>query len=288
MPAGPKAIRTATVCVATLVSACASAEGIDTEHLFGFMIGTDVGGLGERELQSRTTGRFSKDGGHYRAINHELELEFVPVRNLRIELGSSLAAHDISGVAGLEDRNQLVWQGASIDLRYRVLDRNTTPMGLTVAVEGHLNRIQENSAAAVRNYGTEFTLAFDRELVPNLAVAALNLTYQPEWTRFSGVGLSEQESTIGAAFGIMAQIAPGVLVGGETRYVRKYEGIGLQEFAGEAVFVGPTAYFQLSKRSRLTAAWSFQAWGRSPQSAMALDLLNFERSQARLVFGVNF
>jgi hypothetical protein len=78
------------------------------------------------------------------------------------------------------------------------------------------------------------------------------------------------------------------LWGGETRYLRKYEGIGLQEFAGHAVFVGPTAYFKLSENSRLTLAWSLQAWGRSARSTPALDLIDFERQQARLVFGVNF
>ena len=140
----------------------------------------------------------------------------------------------------------------------------------------------------VRNYGTEFTLAFDREMVPNIAVAALNLIYQPEWTRLVGTGAAEQESTIGAAFGVMAQIRPGVFFGGEARYLRQYEGIGLEEFAGQALFVGPTAYFQLSERSRLTASWSVQAWGRPAGSTAALDLVNFERHQARLVFGVNF
>jgi len=64
--------------------------GIDTEHLFGFLIGTDVGTAGEREFQSQTTGRFSKNGGRYRAINQELELEFVPVNNFRIEVGKRL------------------------------------------------------------------------------------------------------------------------------------------------------------------------------------------------------
>jgi hypothetical protein len=286
MPAGAQAFWTAIVCVATLVSA--SAEGIDTEHLFGFMIGTDVGRVGEREFQSRTTGQFSKSGGHYRAINQELELEFVPVKNFRIEVGGSFAAHDIGSVPGLEDRRQFAWQGISIDLRYRLLDRDTAPVGLTFAAESRLSRIQETSAAVVRNYGTELTVAFDRELIPNFAVAALNLFYQPEWTRFSGTGATEQESTIGAAFAVMAQMRPGIFVGVETRYLRKYEGIGLQDFSGQALFVGPTAYLQLSERSRLTAAWSFQAWGRSPHSSVALDLSNFERHQARLIFGFNF
>jgi hypothetical protein len=252
------------------------------------MIGTDVGNPGEREFQSQTTGRFSKSGGRYRAVGQEFELEFVPAKDFRIEIGSAFAAHDINGVPDFEDRRQLAWQGVSVDLRYRFLDRDTAPLGLTFALESHADRIDETTAAAVRNYGTSFTLAFDRELIPNFAVAAVNLIYRPEWTRLVGTGAAEQESTIGAAFAVMAQMRPGFLVGGEARYLRKYEGIALQEFSGEALFVGPTAYFQLSERSRLTLAWSFQAWGRSARSSAALDLADFERHQARLVFGVNF
>jgi len=288
MPFDAKAFRTAIVCFSTLLANCVHAEGIDTEHIFGFMIGTDVGNPGEREFQSQTTGRFSKSGGRYRAVGQEFELEFVPAKDFRIEIGSAFAAHDINGVPDFEDRRQLAWQGVSVDLRYRFLDRDTAPLGLTFALESHADRIDETTAAAVQNYGTSFTLAFDRELIPNFAVAAVNLIYRPEWTRLVGTGAAEQESTIGAAFAVMAQMRPGFLVGGEARYLRKYEGIALQEFSGEALFVGPTAYFQLSERSRLTLAWSFQAWGRSARSSAALDLADFERHQARLVFGVNF
>ena len=81
-------------------SVCAHAEGIDTEHLFGFMIGTDVGNVGEREFQSQTTGRFGKDGGRYRAVGQEFELEFVPVKNFRVEIGSAFAGHDIRARSG--------------------------------------------------------------------------------------------------------------------------------------------------------------------------------------------
>jgi hypothetical protein len=288
MPIKAKTFRMAIVCLAGLLTASAQAEGIDTEHLFGFMIGTDVGNVGERELQSETTGRFARNGGNYRAIGQQLELEFVPARNFRIEIGSAFSAHDINGVTGFDSRRQLAWQGVSVDFRYRFLERDTASLGLTLAVETHADRIDETTAAVVRNYGTEFTLAFDREVVPNVAVAALNLIYQPEWTRFVGTGAAEQESTIGAAFGLMTQIRPGFFLGGEARYLRRYEGIGLEEFAGQALFVGPTAYFQLSERSRLTATWSIQAWGRPAGSNAALDLVNFERHQARLVFGINF
>ena len=86
----------------------------------------------------------------------------------------------------------------------------------------------------------------------------------------------------------MARVRSGLFVVVEARYLRKYEGIGLEELAGRAFFIGPTAYFQLSERSRLTASWSVQAWGRPAGSNASLDLVNFERHQARLVFGINF
>jgi hypothetical protein len=287
MPVRATTFRAAVVCFSALIPACLHAEGIDTEHIFGFMIGADVGDVGEREFQSQTTGRFARNGGTYRTLGQELELELVPFRNFRIEVGADFAAHDISGVPGLEDRRQLALQGGTLDLRYKLLDRDSAPFGLTFGVESGFSRIDDTSAAAVRNFATQFTVALDRELIPNL-IAAVNLSYQPEWTRFFATGAAEQESTIGAAFGLMAQLRPGILVGGEARYFRKYEGIGLEEFAGQAFYVGPTAYFQLSERSRVTATWSVQAWGRPTGSNAALDLVNFERHQARLVFGVNF
>ncbi|RXH39723.1 hypothetical protein XH94_17800 [Bradyrhizobium zhanjiangense] len=263
-------------------------EGFDTEHIFGFMIGTDVGTVGEREFQSETTGRFGKGAGAYRALAQEVEIEVVPLPNFRIEVGGIASLHDITGVPDIDDRRQFNFQGASLDLRYRLLDREHAPFGLTVAAELHGSRIDETSGAKGRMYGTDFALAFDRELVPNFAIAALNLIYQPEWARFEVAGLSEKSSTIGAAFAGMVRVRPNVLLGGEMRYFRQYEGIGLGEFSGQALFVGPTAYFRLSERSRLTLSWSMQAWGRPAGSSANLDLVNFERHQARVVFGVNF
>ncbi len=288
MSFGTAWFRTAILCFATLVPACVYAEEIDTEHLFGFMIGSDVGSVGEREFQSQTTGRFSKTAGSYRAINQELELEFVPVNNFRIEVGSSFSSYDINGVPGFEDRNQLDWQGASLDLRYKLFDRKAAPFGLTFALETHADRFDDITAAPARKYGTGLTMAVDRELIPNRVVAAFNLLYEPEWTHFFGMGVAEQESTAGVAAAVMTQLRPGFLIGGEVRYLRKYNGAGLDELAGQALFAGPTAYWQLSERSRLTVAWNPQLWGRPAGAAATLDLVNFERHQARVIFGVNF
>ncbi|WP_441237623.1 hypothetical protein [Bradyrhizobium sp. 930_D9_N1_4] len=288
MCARAQTLRIIAACTVALAPACVSAEeGFDTEHIFGFMIGTDVGNPGEREFQTETTGRFGK-GGTYRALQQEVEIEIVPLPNFRVELGATASLHDITGVPDIDDRRQFNFQGASLDLRYRLLDRERAPFGLTVAAELHGDRIDETSGAKGRMYGTDFTLAFDRELIPNYLIGALNLIYQPEWGRFEVAGVSEKSSTIGAAFAGLVRVRPNVLLGGEMRYFRQYEGIGLGEFAGQALFVGPTAYFQLSEKSRLTLSWSMQAWGRSAGAGGNLDLANFERHQARLVFGVNF
>jgi hypothetical protein len=277
------------LCSPAFLPALAYAAEVDTEHMFGFMIGSDVGEVGEREVQSRTTARLSRSGGTYQAISQSLELEFVPAKNFRVELGGVLAATNINNVPGFSNARQFDFQGAAAEFRYRFLDRETAPFGLTFAAELHADRVDGNTAARVRGYGTEFVLALDRELVPDRVVAAFNLLYEPEWTSLAIPGAAiHRESTIGAAASLMVQVHPGVFIGGEARYLRQYEGISLGEFSGDAVFIGPTAFVKLSESSRLTAAWSFQVSGSSMEAASHLNLVEFERHQARLVFGVSF
>src|SRR3569832_304464 len=97
MRIGVPTIWTAVACVVALAPARASAEdGFDTEHIFGFMIGSDVGNPGEREFQTQTTGRFGKGGGTYRALGQEVEIEIVPLPNFRIEVGGTATLHDIT------------------------------------------------------------------------------------------------------------------------------------------------------------------------------------------------
>jgi hypothetical protein len=87
----------------------------------------------------------------------------------------------------------------------------------------------------------------------------------------------------------MAQVRSGIFVGGEARYLRRYDGLGLDTFAGHGFFIGPTIYFKLSEKAWIAAAWSAQVAGQATASAAgALDLVNFERHQARVLFGVNF
>jgi hypothetical protein len=104
-----------------------------------------------------------------------------------------------------------------------------------------------------------------------------------KWT-----GTWSQQSTAGVAIAVMAQIKSGIFIGGEARYLRAYDGIGLQTLTGQGFFIGPTVYMQLSEKAWMAFAWSAQVAGEATTSVGSLDLVNFERRQARLLFGVNF
>jgi hypothetical protein len=282
---------TAEACL-LLVLAIASTDAqpatIDTEHLFGFTIGSDVGEVGEREVEGSVTGRFAKRSGSYSAAAGTLSAEFVPLTNLRTELTGAMVSYDIAGVSGLADQRYTSFGGLSADIRYRILNRATAPFGLSGGAEPHWGRADDVTGEPVSQYGVDFVAAADWEIIPDRVVAAFNLFYQPEAMRSKATGTWSQESTAGVAVAVMAQVHPGIFVGGEARYLRRYDGIGLDTLAGQGVFVGPTIYFKISKEAWVAAAWSAQVTGNATSSFGSLDLVNFERRQARLLFGVNF
>ena len=271
-----------------IIPADARTATIDTEHLFGFTIGSDVGEVGEREIEGSATGRFAKQTGTYNAASGTLSAEFVPIANLRTEITGAVGSYDIAGVGGLADQHYIAFGGVSGDIRYRLLDRATAPFGLAVGAEPHWGRADDVTGQPANQYGVDFVAAADWEPIRDRVVAAVNLLYQPETTRFNWSGTWSQESTAGVAIGVMAQIQPGIFAGAEARYLRRYDGLGLDAFAGQGLFIGPTIYAKLSERAWIALEWSAQVAGQASMSTGSLDLVNFERRQARLLFGVNF
>src|SRR5512133_3097172 len=264
------------------------ADKIDTEHLFVFTIGTDPGELGEKEIEGQSTGRFGKRDGSYTGFSQGFSAEFTPVENLRLELSAASVFHDISGVTGLNDRRRGGWQTLSLDVRYRLLDREQTSFGLLIDAEPRWGRIDETSGEPVDRCGVDLVIAIDKELIPNRVVAAFNALYEPEVSRSRVTGITSQESFLGFSTALMTQVRPGIFVGAEARYARRYEGLGLDRFAGHAVSIGPTIYANLSERSWIAVGWSTQLAGRAANEPGWLDLTNFERYQARLLFGLTF
>jgi hypothetical protein len=144
------------------------------------------------------------------------------------------------------------------------------------------------SGAPGDQYGADFRVLADRELIPGRLFAALNVRYEPEQTRLRGSGETLRESTLGIGAALAMQVMPNVFIGAEARSLRHYEGLGLNDFAGQALYIGPTLYATFGESYFISAAWNVQVWGAVAGSSGALDLVNFERHLLKLRGGVRF
>ena len=261
-------------------------ERIDTQFIFGFTAGADVGELGEKELEHQTGAQWSKRDGSYAALTDQLRFETSPLPNFRFEIGAPIAYYNISGVTGLDDRNQGSFNGIITEFRYRLFDRDHAPFALTLGAEPHWNRTDEISGERMDNYGGELSVALDKELVRDRVFAAVNLVYDPEVAR--SLGQWQHNSTMSVATSITTQVSPGTFVGAEARYLRKYDGLNLDSLLGQAFFVGPTTFVRLSKSFAISAAWSIQVAGHAADVPGSLDLTSFTRHQAVLRMEYNF
>jgi hypothetical protein len=97
-----------------------------------------------------------------------------------------------------------------------------------------------------------------------------------------------RESTLGIGAALAMQVMPNVFVGAEARNLRHFDGLGLNGFAGQALYIGPTFYATFGERYFVSAAWNVQVWGAVAGTSGALDLDNFERHLVKLRIGARF
>jgi hypothetical protein len=261
---------------------------VDTEHLFGFTEGSDIGEAGERELESDSTFRSGKNTGAFSTTASELEFKYTAFENFRISAAATLAYYDIGGVTDMDDRRQGSLQSLSLNARYRIFDRDRAPFGMTVSFEPHWGFADETSGVPIQHFGWEGDLLFDRALVPDRLFGALNVHFDTDRAETVAGAGAEQQPTLGLFVALAGQAMPGVWIGGEGRYFRGYEGAGLETFTGQALYLGPTLYARLGGKAWLSAAFDVQARGRAVSTPGALDLVNFERYQANFRLGFEF
>ncbi|MBS7541325.1 hypothetical protein [Ancylobacter lacus] len=261
---------------------------IDSENIFGFTEGSDTNDRGEQEVSVEATGRFGRaageaeGGSHYGAGEAEAEYEYGVTRNLTIGVSAALAYHDISNIDGLEDMAAGGFGGLGAEIKYRFLSWEHAPLGLAVSIEPEWGRYDDDSGERVDSFGLPVRLLMDKELVSETLFGAVNLGYLPEW------GGGEAESGLEVSGALSWQVARGLFLGGELRYLAAFDGAGLNRFEGGALYLGPSFYAQLSKAAYVKLAYAYQIAGSSPDSDNNLDLVNHERQQLLLKLGVEF
>ncbi|MBB3019463.1 hypothetical protein FHR70_002528 [Microvirga lupini] len=281
-----------------------SESEIDTEDLFGFTEGSDVGDPGELEASIDSTGRFGHRGGRYRVFSRTLEVEYTPAERLSFAFDATFDRYWIRNVPDLENRNTGGLSQLSTQMRYQFIKRDPSPVGLTLSLEPQLGFFDQDTGERARRTALEAVLSLDTALVPERLFAAVNLTYEAERVRpRSFIGLdrdleevdpfdptavavvpspAERESTIGISGAVAYQAVPNLFVGAEAHYLRRYDGLDFKTFEGHALFIGPTLYVKVSDQVSLSAAWDVQVAGKASSEPGHLDLENFEHHQAKL------
>jgi len=261
---------------------------IETKYIFGFSEGTSIGLEGEKEFSVTTFANMGKREGSYTATHTKLEFEHTPNQFVQVEFGALVSSHNIKNVPDLDDRNQVNFTGLFGEIRYLLVERGSqSPIAITVTAEPVWRRIDETGGERVTNFELETRILADMELVPNRVFVAFNALYEPEWTR-TGTGVIEKESTLGLSTAIAFRPAPPVLIGAELGYFRHYDGIAFETFTGDALFLGPTLYVQITNKSFMTAALATQIVGHAVDDPRALNLADFPRHRAKLKYAVEF
>src|SRR5580700_9038520 len=206
---------------------------------------------------------------------------------IQIEFGPTVSAYSIRGVPGLDDANMAAINGFTGEIRSVLIDRNPSPIAVTMSLEPEFRSRDETSGVKVVNYELEAKLEADAELIKNRLFLGFNLLFEPETTR-GDFGIWQTEATVGASAALALQIVPNVVIGADLWYLRHYDSIAFGTFTGDAVYLGPTLFWKISSKMLMSAAWETQVAGREVGVMPALDLTDFSRQRARLLFEFEF
>lgn len=255
---------------------------VDSEHIFGFTVGSDIGEKGELEFEFEPVGAIKKRFGTYFATAQPALFKYTVTDSFRIAPAFLIMSHHIQDVPDIDNRHGTTIGGALTELRYRFLDREKAPFGLTLSVEPAWARIDEMTGESVEQYASDFAILADKEIIKDRLYGAFNFSYDLSATRLKATGEWTHDSGLAEHLALSYQFIPGMLVGGEARYLRQYEGLGLDRLKGEALYMGPTFFMKLGETANLSASWNFQVWGKALDEPGDLDLVNFERYQILL------
>jgi hypothetical protein len=257
----------------------AGAPSFDTEHIFGFAEGSDIGGKGEREIESFTVGSFGAPG-HYSNFGNETTVHYNFTDELRASVGGLTDYFNIYNAPGVSGRHQMDFSGLMTEVRWNILNRQSWPFGMTLTVDPQWRRTDPVSGEPSVSFAIPAALLLDKELIAGRLFAAVNLIYSPEFLRARTGWLHQDSFTI--IFAGSYALSPDILVGGEILH----ENLGVSSWLdGHALFAGPQLFVRISDGFTVTVAWLAQL---PDIGAGHLDLESFDRHQAGVKLAYTF
>jgi hypothetical protein len=262
-------------------------HGIETENMFGFTLGSDVDPKGSRAIALEAIGGIGARTGRYGAVGGKLEFTYGATDNVSVS-GSLLGGwRNIANVPGMANLNALAFDGVGGEVRWRFIDRKDGPFGLTLHIEPALRNTDEITGERGQGWSFENKLILDKGFMNDKLFVATNIIYNLESFRPSGNPL-EQASTAGLSGALSYQVAPGLFVGADVRYLAAFQGLAFDRYAGWAMFMGPTMFWHFSDRAWLSATYVFQVAGHELGVSNMYNLGDFTRQAFRFKIGLEF
>lgn len=260
---------------------------VDTEHMFGFSEGSDIGTPFQPEAEAELVGRVGRVGGSYNAETLNLSLKYPLSHWFRIAPSVAATRFDIAGNPDMPDLNGIGLERVGLEFRLRPFDREDHLFGLTLVASPFVGFLDAATGAPGTAWGSFFLVAADREVVPDRLFAALNLFYGFARSQDASTGWLVDGSELSFSAAATARLWEGLYLGAEVRYRRGFDSLAFGNLLGQAVYVGSTFYATLGKGASLSGAWNIQAWGQTTGLDQGLDLTLFERQMFKLRLAID-
>lgn len=271
------------------LAACIAAPARAAESPFGYSYTADTEEKGETEIAIWATDRRGKAAGHYDAQDYRLEVERGVTDRFQVAAYLNAASHHIRGLGPEMDdvRRSFAFDGASLELKYRLLDETRDGIGLAFYAEPGWSRIHDVEGEKGTEYELELKAIASKSFAGGRLLWAANLTFEPEWERerIAGAGSAvfhswEKELKLQATTGLAYRVASNWSAGLEARYASVYpdwtEGL---HRAASAVSAGPVVAFHAGEWSA-SLTYLPQLFGSgTPASGRSLD--EFEKREIR-------
>lgn len=266
--------------------------------VFGFTSGSDVSDVGAWGLGVEYNGAFNGSGfktgnfsGHLGKV--QVSTSFVPCWEIGPYLLGTTSTGTNAGVVGDVGYSSF---GVGVENKYKILGRATHGFGLTAVLDANYQGFEQKVSQVTPSLSwsgsqgnVTYKLILDKELIASKLFGAINIQIDQIWTgrpasqtaNFSSDYVRNSNLTLSGA--LSYQAIDGLFLGAEARYVRTHNGSFLNTFTGDAVFVGPTLYWQATKSVSLSGTWGIQVAGNAKFPAGTVLPANIRNSDLNLI-----
>jgi len=275
----------------TALALVSTATLLAHEEPFGYSRGAQSEAKGEWELTQWSTARTGKESGRYWGLDLSTELEYGVTDRFQAALYLNTAYHFLENSRGssetFEDRNRFGLNGASIELKYQLLNPIHDQWGFAVYFEPGYGSIDKVDGSRHDEYELETRLILQKNFFDDRLVTVLNYIFEPEFKRSASSPWSTHLN-MGWTAGASWKLNRHWRIGAETRLSTEFEDADLQKAEYLVLSAGPTVHYNGDRfYATLTVLPQVIGWPDA-RGVAGLHLDEKEKLEVRLKVGTEF